>query len=321
MLVSLLERSPRPLIERMLALPAGGNATPVASFTAIATGRSVAFTDTSTDNGTITAWDWDFGDGTAHGTTQNPTHFYSADDDYTVTLIVTDNQGKVSVAYADDVTVAALTPTALLHTSGSTVATQAAFDTASVTLAVGKVYVAFPTAVGSSAMPSPSGLASSGATWLPVTFTGATGVNTTGAPNRKITAWAAVGTGATGAITITYPTDVGLCLWHVVELTDVRAVAAARQGVATYTASGTTVVNSLAALGNAKNVNLSSIMTRSAGHAAVTPDAQFAELADTDLAASTVLQETQWALGEVDCTPTWAGTDSAVLVSLEFEAG
>src|SRR5207247_6531372 len=35
---------------------------------------------------------WDFGDGSAVGTTRNPSHTYSAGGSYTVTLTVTDNQ-------------------------------------------------------------------------------------------------------------------------------------------------------------------------------------------------------------------------------------
>lgn len=45
----------------------------------------VVFTDTST--GAPTAWDWDYGDGTTHGTTQNPTHTYTVAGTYTVTLV------------------------------------------------------------------------------------------------------------------------------------------------------------------------------------------------------------------------------------------
>jgi len=37
------------------------------------------------------SWDWDFGDGGSHSYVQNPSHQYSADGSYTVTLIVTDS--------------------------------------------------------------------------------------------------------------------------------------------------------------------------------------------------------------------------------------
>jgi PKD repeat protein len=50
----------------------------------------VTFTDQS--EGEITSWEWDFGDG-ATSTEQNPTHIYTSDGIYTVTLTVTDVQG------------------------------------------------------------------------------------------------------------------------------------------------------------------------------------------------------------------------------------
>lgn len=64
---------------------------PVAAFSgtpvAWAEPLSVQFTDASTNS--PTSWDWDFGDGSAHDTTQNPLHIYHADGLYTVTLIAT----------------------------------------------------------------------------------------------------------------------------------------------------------------------------------------------------------------------------------------
>lgn len=54
-------------------------------------GLVVTFTDESTPgpSGPITAWDWNWGDSTTHGTTQNPTHTYASPGTYTVTLTVT----------------------------------------------------------------------------------------------------------------------------------------------------------------------------------------------------------------------------------------
>ncbi len=46
----------------------------------------------SDPEGTIVAYDWDFGDGTS-GTGVNPTHTYTTADTYTVTLTVTDDVG------------------------------------------------------------------------------------------------------------------------------------------------------------------------------------------------------------------------------------
>jgi len=43
--------------------------------------------------GTITNWSWDFGDGSALSSVQNPSHIYANNGTYTVTLIVTSNLG------------------------------------------------------------------------------------------------------------------------------------------------------------------------------------------------------------------------------------
>jgi PKD repeat protein len=53
--------------------------------------RLVAFHDLS--EGRITAWRWDFGDGTS-STEQNPLHAYQAGRDYTVILEVEGAAGK-----------------------------------------------------------------------------------------------------------------------------------------------------------------------------------------------------------------------------------
>ncbi len=75
---------------------------PTASFTFAPTtpniGQTVTFTDISTQgSGTINQWSWSFGDG-ASSTAQNPTHAYSTPGLETVTLTVTDINGKTNVA-------------------------------------------------------------------------------------------------------------------------------------------------------------------------------------------------------------------------------
>jgi hypothetical protein len=68
---------------------------PAPSFTATATGMSVAFADTSqpgAGGSPIAARQWDFGDGTT-AADPAPTHDYATPGTYTVTLAVTDENG------------------------------------------------------------------------------------------------------------------------------------------------------------------------------------------------------------------------------------
>jgi FOG: PKD repeat len=69
---------------------------PVAAFSGTPTSGdkplTVAFSDEST--GIPTSWDWNFGDGSAHGNTENPSHEYTEYGNYTVTLKVTNVCGN-----------------------------------------------------------------------------------------------------------------------------------------------------------------------------------------------------------------------------------
>ncbi len=77
------------------------NLAPMAAFSftpSPATRRDVVkFTDESTDDGTITAWLWEFGDG-ATSDNQNPEHKYATKGNFTVRLTVTDNGGLTGTA-------------------------------------------------------------------------------------------------------------------------------------------------------------------------------------------------------------------------------
>src|SRR5207249_11895114 len=79
---------------------------PTADFTANTTSGqaplAVQFTDRS--SGSITRRDWNFGDGSSHSSTQNPSHTYNNAGDYTVTLTVTGSGGSNSKSMAIHVT-------------------------------------------------------------------------------------------------------------------------------------------------------------------------------------------------------------------------
>ncbi len=79
-----------------LAVPIVIKPSPVAAFgaTTVCPGQAATFTDQSTfAGGTVTAWSWDFGDGTATSVLQNPTHTYTAGGSYNVIFVAGGNNG------------------------------------------------------------------------------------------------------------------------------------------------------------------------------------------------------------------------------------
>lgn len=81
---------------------------PTAGFTAdktaVETGESIQFTDTSTES--PTSWSWEFGDGNT-STSQNPTHSYDTEGTYSVSLTATNEFGSDEVTMTDYITVTA----------------------------------------------------------------------------------------------------------------------------------------------------------------------------------------------------------------------
>jgi PKD repeat protein len=76
---------------------ASPNQPPAAGFTFTTAGLTATFTDTSTDSdGTVTGWNWDFGDDSTPATTRHPTHPYASSGTYVVTQVATDNDGATA---------------------------------------------------------------------------------------------------------------------------------------------------------------------------------------------------------------------------------
>ncbi len=96
------------------------SATATATPTSGAAPLSVAFSGAATGgSGTYSSWFWNFGDGTAHGTTQSPKHTYSSAGTYTATLIVNDSAGHSASASAPAVTVTGSNPPVTVSATGT----------------------------------------------------------------------------------------------------------------------------------------------------------------------------------------------------------
>ncbi|WP_224124093.1 LamG-like jellyroll fold domain-containing protein [Nocardioides mangrovi] len=105
------------------ASAAPANQPPTAAFSSTMSHLSGSFDSTGSGDvdGTIASYDWNFGDGSAHGSGPSPTHAYAAAGPYTVTLTVTDDDGATtSVSHGVTATEPASTTTSTVVPAGST---------------------------------------------------------------------------------------------------------------------------------------------------------------------------------------------------------
>jgi PKD repeat protein len=93
-------RASAPVTKVMTTQPEpAGNTPPTVAFTTSCNVRTCAMNSTGTsDPDGIRSYSFDWGDGTAVGTTASSSHTYAAAGNYTITLTVTDNWGRSSVA-------------------------------------------------------------------------------------------------------------------------------------------------------------------------------------------------------------------------------
>ncbi|HSS67301.1 MAG TPA: fibronectin type III domain-containing protein [Nocardioidaceae bacterium] len=77
-----------------------GNVPPVAMFAPTCPDLTCSFNSAGTTDpdGSISSYDWDFGDGSLHSSATNPMHTYTDPGTYSVTLTVTDNLGSTDKA-------------------------------------------------------------------------------------------------------------------------------------------------------------------------------------------------------------------------------
>ena len=115
-------------IQSMFASGVGGetgsgpaNRPPVAAFTPTMSHLNGSFdaTASSDPDGPIASYDWDFGDGSPHGSGQTETHAYADAGTFTVTLTVTDGDGATSSIAHDVTATMPTTTTSTIVPSGS----------------------------------------------------------------------------------------------------------------------------------------------------------------------------------------------------------
>ncbi len=293
---------------------------PVASFTHIVTGLSVAFTDTSTDaDGTITAWDWDYGDGSPHGTTQNPTYVYATAGAKTVTLTVTDNTAATDDA-SDTVTPVRVTPVVTTLTSGTSTTDGTTITTASISPVANRPIYAFVAGSKATTITTPTASGNS-LTWVAVGSGDVSAVS--GGNARRLTLFRAAGASpSAGAVTFDYGADTGLSFcWAIFQFASANesgtnGSGATVQATNNSSAAATSINSTLAALENPVNVHLCATLIST--NAAVTHDADFAELTDATTTGAPMALEVQWAANQTVCTPTFTSTVPMV-VSVEVK--
>ena len=200
-------------------------------------------------------------------------------------------------------------------TAGSQTSPDAAsYNTASVSPAANRVVLAVvQTAAGAGPVaPTATG---NGLTWVQertVTFS-----------TRRMTALRAMGSPSAGAITFDFGGQTQTsAIWQVFECSNVdtggtNGSEAIPQSVSATVAAGTTVTSTLAALAGATSRHLCFVGLDIAS--SVTPDADLVEISDASVAAGASTLESQTALNQVACTPTFSSANGAAL-SLEVKA-
>lgn len=209
-----------------------------------------------------------------------------------------------------------LTPAAL--TSGSSTTDGTGFTTASVDPTDNAAIYIGILCSSSGTAAAPSSVIGNG-----ITYTLEEEIHLTSGTSRHLSVWRGMAaTPSAGTIAITFGTSHTGCCWAVVEVPGANtsgsnASGATPQSTTSTTTAGTTSTGTLSTLEHENNVHICFVGTNLA---AVTPDADFAELADVTSATPTNGLEVEWARNQTICTATHASGESGV-VSLEVKAG
>lgn len=195
---------------------------------------------------------------------------------------------------------------------GSSTTNATSYVTASVSPTSNKpVYLGIYSAqtTGQAVAPTVTG---AGLTW--------TEVDTSQFGTSRLTVFEAYGAVTPGALTIDFG-GIGQSgvTYVIVQATGADADATVQEVDTQSGVASTTLTNTLAALENANNHHLAFVGINAA--AAVTADADFTPLsADTEISPAMAI-DASYAANQTACSPTWASTTVALMVSLEVKSG
>jgi len=208
------------------------------------------------------------------------------------------------------------TITSTVLTSGSS-STDALFaETATITPQPNRaLFAAIESGTAAGAAPTASG---NGLTWVQV----ATVPFANNA--RRLTVFRAMhASPTTGRIRFTFPQVQASFAWSVIQLDGVDTTGTAGSGatvqaVMSAVQGATTIAASLAPLKHPNNVMLAFVGLNQ--NTRVTPDADFTELTDSAIGSAALRLESQSAVNQISCTPTFS-TASAAIVAIEVQSG
>ncbi len=211
---------------------------------------------------------------------------------------------------------ATVVPNHLVTNSGTTDGTS--FATSSITPGANRLVLLFVACTHATVAETPNSVSGNGLTWVQVNTTAFT------AATRKISCFRAMGAApSAGAVTIGFATAHTSAVWSIVEFANVNqsgtngSGAAVQSTVNTAAQGSTTVVGTLAALENPKNLHAYGVALTT--QATVTEGVGFTEAGDDNEGAAVITLETGYKVNDTTADPTFVSAGAAI-ISVEVKA-
>lgn len=273
---------------------------------------SVSLTDASVTNltGSTLTYDYDWGDGSSHATTQNPSHSYPSRGTYQITQTITRSDGVTRRTWRTvEVTHTASTPAVTVLESSSSTTDGTSVVTGSITPVSGRDYYVAVSSNRSSGSANQPTLSGCGMTW--------NAVNSQITGGYRVTLFHALADGSStaGALTASFGGQTQTSfLWHVVEVTglDPRAEFQQRKTASSNTNVTSASVALLAPLENASNVMLVAMVV--SNNTTITGDSDFTT-AQVGVSATVQKLAIAYARNQRQCDMTFASSAYAAVAA------